>query len=113
MQAWIRNRAKTRKDGRMVFVTSVAFDAHLFEQLANAVPRERQRSAIVNEAIRHALATPGWVESTLTRLGGEEPERPREPPSSNSLIHARGGIDAPQTRRSPSSGRKRTPTGKG
>lgn len=39
MPAWVRKRTKTRKDGRKAFVTFVAFDAHLFEHLANAVLR--------------------------------------------------------------------------
>lgn len=115
MQAWIQKRAKKRRDGRMVFVTSVSFEAQVFEQLSNLVTRERHRSAVVNEAIRYVLALPGWLESTMARLSGEEPatQRPHEPPSSNSRIHARGGVDGPQTRRSPSSSRKRTPSGKG
>ncbi len=115
MQTWIQKRAKKRRDGRMVLVTSVSFEAQVFEQLSNLVTRERHRSAVVNEAIRYVLALPGWLEATMARLSGEEPATPRplEPPSSNSRIHARGGVDGPQTRRSPSSNRKRTPSGKG
>jgi len=105
MQAWIRNRAKTRKDGRTVFVTSVAFEALVFEALCNAVPRERLRSAIVNEAIRYCLAKPGWLDAMFARLAGGElaPASARAAPSSNSLIHARGGIEGPKTKRSPGS----------
>jgi hypothetical protein len=112
MQAWIRNRAKTRKDGRMVFVTSVSFDVELFDELSNRVPRERQRSAIVNAAIRYCLALPGWLDSIQKRLAGEElaVENARAAPSSNSRIHARGGVEGPKTKRSPGS---RPPKSKG
>lgn len=103
MQAWIRNRAKTRKDGRTVIVTSVSFDVQVFEQLCNRVHRERQRSTIVTEAIRHVLAIPGWVEATLAGQPMEPAAKPpRDAPSSNSQIHARGGVDGPTTKKSPS-----------
>lgn len=107
MQAWIRNRAKTRKDGRKVFVTSVSFDVELFDELSNRVPRERQRSAIMNEAIRYCLAIPGWLDAILRRLAGEKlaPASARAVPSSNSRTHARGGVEGPKTKRSPGSSR--------
>lgn len=104
MQAWIRNRAKTRKDGRTVFVSSVSFDLEVFDELSKCVHRERQRSAIINEAIRYCLAIPGWRDAILRRLAGEKlaPMSAR-PPSSNSRIHARGGVEGPKTKRSPGS----------
>jgi len=118
MQAWIKSRSRTRKDGRMVFITSVVFDAHVFNELCNRVYRERHRSAIVTEAVRDALSRPGWIEAALLRISGEEhaAESPqgdapsREVPSSNSRIHARGGVEGPATRRSPSSRPASRPT---
>ena len=110
MQAWIRSRSKTRKDGRMVFITSVVFDAHVFNELCNRVHWERHRSAIVTEAVRDALSRPGWVEAALLRISGEEHaadgarEVPsRDAPSSNSRVHARSAGNGPATRRSPAS----------
>ena len=105
MQAWIQMRAKRRKDGRLVFVTSVGFDAYVFDALCLRVHRERQRSGIVNEAVREALERPGWVEATLLRISGDARalETTRDVPSSNSRIHARNAADGPATRRSPSS----------
>jgi len=105
MQAWIQMRAKTRRDGRLVFITSVAFDAHVFDALCLRVHRERQRSGIVSEAVRDALSRPGWIEATLLRISGDElaVENVRDVPSSNSRIHARNGADGPATRRSPAS----------
>jgi len=102
MQNWIQLRAQTRKDGRLVFVTSVAFDAHVFDALSLRVHPERQRSGIVNEAVREALARPGWLEATLLRISGDTlaMESLRNPPSSNSRLHARNGADGPATRRS-------------
>lgn len=104
MQAWIRRRSKVRKDGRMVFITSVVFDAHVFDKLCNYVDQDNgQRSAIVNEAVRYALATPGWIEKAIERLSGEEViavDSPRQVPSSNSRLHAKNAVDGPATRRS-------------
>lgn len=107
MKPWLKRRAKTRKNGRTVVVTSVVFDTQVFETLCNYVDLDKaQRSEIVNKAVRDALATPGWLESAFA--GSSEPypitfECTPKPPSSNSRIHARGGVEGPATRRSSAS----------
>jgi hypothetical protein len=107
MLEWVKRRAKTRKDGRMVLITSVVFDADVFNELCKYITRDDgQRSDIINKALRDSLATPGWIESA--RADPFEPRaiaftRTPKPPSSNSRIHARGGIEGPKTKRSPAS----------
>lgn len=107
MLAWIKRRAKMRKDGRLVLVTSVVFDASVFSELCMHVTRDDgQRSDIVNKAMRDALATPGWIESAIAGSSELFPiafERAKKPPSSDSRIHARGGVEGPATKRSPTS----------
>jgi len=106
MLEWVKRRAKTRKYGRMVLITSVVFDADVFNELCKYITRDDgQRSDIINKALRDSLATPGWIESA--REDQLKPKsiafKPTQPPSSNSRIHARGGIEGPKTKRSPRS----------
>jgi hypothetical protein len=106
MKPWLERRAKTRKNGRTVVVTSVVFDTEVFEELCHYVDQDKsQRSEIVNKAVRDALATPGWIASAVARPAESRPVmigRSKQPPSSNSRIHARGGINGPTTKKSPS-----------
>jgi len=103
----IRRRAKLRKDGRLVYVTAVVFDAHAFDELCTHVAEEGQRSALLNEALRHVLDTPGWIPSTLARLFPDTYDAPPAPSS-----HSRGAPSSrpPTSRPAPSS---RTPRARG
>jgi hypothetical protein len=59
-----RHKAKTPKDGRVVLITSVVFDADVFNESCKYITRDDgQRSDVINKAVRDSLATPGWIES--------------------------------------------------
>ena len=102
MLSWIRRRVKQRKDGRTVFVTTVVFDAFVFSNLCELVEEDRQRSAVITEAVRHVLTVPGWLDSTILRLAGEEAVV-GDAPSPKRRLRKRNSKDGPATRRSPSS----------
>ena len=107
VQAWVRKRAKRRRDGRLVLVTTVVFEAAVYDELRKRVLAERFRSAIVSEAVRHALGTPGWLDEALVRLAGEDEEVPstRTPSTRRSGAPRRGPVAGVPSSRAPSSRR--------
>jgi len=104
VKAWVKKRAKQRKDGRLVLVTTVVFDAQVFDDLYGRVAVDGQRSAVISEALRYALGVPGWLEGTLARLGGGEEGEPEQAASvkvpSSKVPSSRGVASAQPAQRS-------------
>lgn len=105
MKAWVRRRAKRRRDGRLVLVTSVVFDAEVFDELCDWVEEDQQRSAVVNAAVKFALGVPGWVEGVVKREEAAEevssrgragPGERRGGPSSRRVAPSSRGMRARQ-----------------
>jgi len=102
MQPWVRRRAKKRKDGRMVVVTTVVIEADVLSDLSKRVDQPRLRSALISDAIRFAMASPGWLEAATARANHEEwAEYGNGPASKSTASSSRRG--APSTPRAPSS----------
>ncbi|MDI1480404.1 hypothetical protein [Polyangium sp. y55x31] len=81
MQRWIMQRAKWRKDGRLVVKISAWLEAEVYEQFLGAVPEERIRSFVITEAIRRLLADPALLEEVLEAVATRRAQPPKNEPA--------------------------------